>query len=794
MPLRGRDADIDALGRLVLSHPGRIVTVTGAGGIGKTCLAVAAATAIAGRFKDGAAFAPLSGLRDPAMMVDEVARCLGIALIRDTEPLNRLCEALRHRDMVLVLDNFEQIIEAASAVATLADSCPNLRVLVTSRRGLHVPGEWQYVVAGLEPEAAAQLFADRAQAVKPDFAMDASTRRMVDAICARLQHLPLAIELAAARIPLLPPATLHSRIADAGGVHLLADHDQSAANRQRSVVAAVEWSHDLLSKPARTLLRRLGVFSAGFDLVDAEAVCVDADLQPAELFDALSELVDMHLVDPAPPADPPRFALSYPVRSYAAEQLAQAAETEPFQQAHAEHYLQEMRAAAKGLEGPEEHRWTERIDRDIAELRIALGWLRSAGRVDDALLGASALGPYWLNRGLNSEGRRHLEPVRGAALDATEARAAGWRIRLAVDGVDAVARADTLDHAIDELEAVQAAMDCCGELTDWLRACEHLSYGLRLRGRVDEAQRVCAAALARCSDTEIWWRAEFLHRDALLAIQSGDPTFGDDEVLAVVDAAQRSGNQRIQARALQIYALVSERFSGPQARRDALMEVRSISERIGDRRGLSTTLALLAVASGECGDDRAEVRLFGETIALARDIGYWTAAALALMGIAEAAARHGHHRAAMRLHSVVQRHQELLRGQAMPGHVDAYAATIARTEAALGVTAADESLARGAALSDTDALNEALRLAQTIVAPEPPKPPPSRATPQQLTAREREVLAQIATGRTNEEIGRALHLSPKTVMHHCGHIYQKLGVRGRAEAVAHAVTHGLLDL
>lgn len=794
--LRGREHDIAELARLVATDPGRLVTVTGAGGCGKTTLAIAAAGAVEPGLRDGAAFVPLAGLHDPTMVGAEIARCLGIAVAPDTDPVQRLCSVLRHREMVLVLDNFEHIAEGAQCTAAIVDSCPQVRILVTSRRPLRVRGERLYPVSGLEPAAAAQLFVDRSLAVKPNFDMTAVTLSVVQQICARLQHLPLAIELAAARIRMLPPQALYRRLLDNDGIGILNGSAAATDRRQRGMLETIEWSHDLLPKSARILLRRLGAFSATFDLPSVEVICTDQDLRSAELFDALSELVDLNLVDPVTmAADTPRFALPYPVSGFASSQLAQSGEEERLRQAHAEYYLAEMLDAEDGLQSAEERRWAERIDQDITELRAALEWLRAAGRCADALAAASALGPYWLNRGLYAEGRRNLQCFHGESLSVVEAHAVGWSTRLALDGVGAIPRADRIDAAIDELETVKSCVAHHARLPVWLRACEHLSYALRLRGSVDRALDICTTALERCSDTEKWWRAEFLHRSALITAQTGDVGGAAALAMSAIDAAQTSGNDRIRARALQHYALSSGHFADPRSLHEALVEVRTLSQRVGDTRGLVTTLGLLGVATGECGDTNEEARLFGEATALARNIGYWTAACLSMVGIAELALRRGHRQAAVRLHGALRRHWDLLAAQLYPEHAQQYLAAMAEARDAFGAAAYERLLAQGAALSDTDAVEEALQVVELMQAPEPAKPPgrPERDERGPLSARELEVLALIAAGHTNNEIARVLYLSPKTVMHHCGHIYRKLGVRGRAEAVAYASAHGLFE-
>lgn len=791
--IRGRDHDIDRVAQLIKTDRGRLVTLTGAGGSGKTTLAIAVAQRLQATFRDGVGYVSLASLTDPALIIEEISRHLGIAVAAGTDPVTRLASVLGSRELLLIVDNVEQLVAGAERIATLADRCAALRLLVTSRRALRVPGERVYPVAGLDPDAAVTLFFDRAKAVNPGLNSSIPNVRAVQSICARLRRLPLAIELAAARTHVLTPTTLNSRLAEADGLQLL-DGARTATDRHRSLTATIQWSQDLLTPPARRLLRRLSVFLSPFDLSTAEAVCAADDLTTDQILEALSELMDFHLIDPArEPTEPPTFTMPYPVRRFAAEQLSSCGEHVRFRQRHAEHHLAVMLDAADGLEGANEREWMERVDNGIAELRAALMWLRSAGRKQEALAGAAALGPYWLYRGLFADGHRLLEVSRDGTLGRAEAVALGWAIRLEIDGGSSAPDTARLDAAIADLKQITAMLSAEGSRREWLRANEHLSYALRVRGAVTQARTLCKDVLDTCDENELCWRAEFLHRAALLDIQAGDLPAAAANAAAVIDAAQRCGHARIRARGLQTYALVSGRFDDTAALTEVLTEVSTLSRQAGDIRGLATTLPLLGAAAADAGDHATSVRLFGEAIALGRDLGYWVPVALGMFGVALLAVEQGRLRDAARLHGVLTRHIDLLTEQLLPQHIADYRKAMAATETAMGADAFHQYVTRGVAMGDAEGIQHAMAVAAAMTTPRPAAPPtpPPRRLPQ-LTDREIEVLALIAQGHTNQEIAQHLGLSPKTVMHHSGHIYRKLGVRGRAEAAVYAASVGLV--
>ena len=453
--LIGRDEELVALCGALLAADQGLLTMTGTGGCGKTRLALEVAATLREQFADGVWYVELAGIGDPALVPTAVATALGLREAPGRPVIETVRQSLRERALLLVLDNCEHLVDAcARLVDDLLSGCPGLRVLATSREPLRMTGELVWRVPGLAaPDldsprtdpvelsrfAAVRLFAERARAARPDFAMGPRNARAVGNICGRLGGLPLALELAAARVRVLSAEEIATNLDDS--FRLLTGGSRTAPARQQTLRAALDWSHDLLSVEERALFRRLAVFAGGFDLASAEAVGAEGAIARTDVLDQLTRLVDKSLVLGDQADGLVRHRLLEPVRQYARERLNDSGDAPATAARHAAHFLALAEDAEPKLMNPDRHRWVARLETEHQNLRAALSWLLSVGEVEAGVRLATALVPFWSNRGHLSEGRRWLErglTIGGSNLPAARrAKALSGAAMLAMLQIDA---------------------------------------------------------------------------------------------------------------------------------------------------------------------------------------------------------------------------------------------------------------------------------------------------------------------------------------------------------------------
>lgn len=741
----GRRHELAEVRRLFTVSP--LVTLAGMGGVGKTRLALRAASSMSRSFLGGIAYVELGKLHDSALILPTLAEGLGIHERSSSLSLETLVDWLRDRGTLLVLDNCEHLLtDAARLVDALVRGCPELRVLATSREPLGIHGESTLRVppltvpdptllgvsaSMLSQYEAVHLFTDRASAASPDFELTEHNCAEVARICHQLDGVPLALELAAARLRTLSPRQLADRLADR--YQLLTGGSRVAPERHQTLRLCVDWSHDQCSTREQTLWSRLAVFVGDFDLDAVEATCAFGALQEHEILDLLSSLVDKSIVSRKGVAAGVRFGLLETLREYGKERLIESGEYAEMRRRHRDWYEQMVQQLKAELIGPDQLRWASWLDHELPNVRAALDYsLSEEGESGSAPRIVSALNLYWISRGLLSEGRYWLRRTTKANIPPNQEQIeslysavalAGLQGDLASAGADA-ARCQDMAHALDTPESNAYAANAAGALSlfsgDLIAAVAKLERAIELQRRTDGLTGQIEMLIA--------------HATACALLGDGArATASHQQVLAITQAR---GEAWYQAYSLWAYGLAMWRDGELEAAKNVLVQSLRLRRKMSDVLGSVWCLEALAfVASTEERWEHAAT-LMGASAALSQDAGTPTGTFVDLGSV----------------YSECQQ-------QARKG---------------LGDHGFDKAFAHGSKLDYEAAVEFAVG--------EQAKSPKAASQPAPvLTPRQREVAKLVAQGLTDRAIAKALVISERTAEGHVENILVKLGFTSRTQ-------------
>jgi predicted ATPase/DNA-binding CsgD family transcriptional regulator len=794
----GREGELAAVRALVGGS--RLITLTGAGGAGKTRLGLQVAAGLLDSTGDGVWFADLAPLRDPDLVAVTVADVLGVRQEPGRPVLETLVDAIGQGQLLVVLDNCEHVIGACAKLAdALLRGCPNLALLATSREPLGISGEQMHRVpsmrtpadgddaAAIRASEAVQLFEDRAATQGVPLAWDEPAAVVAGRICRRLDGIPLAIELAAARLRVMPADELDARLDERFAI--LTGGSRAAAPRQQTLRAMVDWSWELLTGAERAVLARLSTFAGGFGLAAAEAIAAGPDVLAAEVVGHLGALVDKSLVQfDRMSAGPGRYRLLETVRQYAAAQLdALGPAAGTARVAHRDYYLTLAEAAAPQLVGPDQAAWLDRLDAELGNLRAAIAFSQTQPDPEPGLQLAAWLRVYWMVRGHAAEGADALRTLLDlpTAQEATLARAralataahllqqtGGYAI--AGDYCEealVIARAAGDDYLVADLLHVRA----------WLlvrqgqpgAALPLIEQGLDLARRLGQPQLTARLLSARAFATNV----------------EGDPAGAARDNAEALRLSRQAGD-RLQAGTLLCNLSDYELWTGDiDAARRHLAESLDIARELDARNSAVIGTFNLGLAEYLAGSPVAAEALFTESLDLARRMGMKRHTAYALIGVALAGPGRADPAWSARLHGAADQALADLGHTLQPLEARLAGLDRQRLRAAMGAEAFEAEYAAGRTLDLAQVVAELGR--GDAEAGQAPVAASDEAVTV-LTGRELDVLKLVAQGLSNAEIARRLVLSEHTVHRHLANILRKLGLSSRAAAAAWGVRTGLV--
>jgi non-specific serine/threonine protein kinase len=801
-PLVGRQREVDSALH-VLREGSRLVTLTGPAGVGKTRMSIALATATAELYPDGVRFISLAPIVDPELMIGLVAAALNVTDRSATNLVSAIASAVGGKRLLLVLDNFEHVPEAAQVIPDLLAACAGLAIVATSRTPLHLSAEHllpiptlsvpdpqhAHAVADLYGYEAIQLFISRASAACGEFALTTANASSVIDICNKLNGLPLAIELATARLRILPPNALVERLQP--GLPLLSSSARDVPARMRSMRDAVAWSFDLLSPTDQTLFRRLGVFAGGFSIEAVERVCMDGIVE-IDALGGLSALLDHSLLRRSEHADlAPRFDMLHVVREFALEQLCAAGEDDAIRRAHAA-YFRDLAHQAGEARGAEQERLHALVAADMHNIRAVLAWaLRSdsgAEDLDGALELCGALWFYWIHYTTSaSEARLWLTRALDLAPDSQSLARARALLGLGAiewrQGDYAPARAH-----LDLSTAIFAQLDDVKGLGDALHLAGHVLFEAH---EYDGAQLCFERSLAahtRAGDPV--GGVPLIGDIGMLAYHQGDYPTARRQFEACLRSCRQHGVRDHAADSLNRLGDLARLEGDLDSAKRLYTESLALWRSLQGSPGIASGLHKLGQTARRRGDVAEARRLLLESLSLQRDIGNKQGVIECVLAFGGLALESADAAAGAELLGAAEAALEELGAPLAPADYAEFQHDRARATGNSGAGAWAAAYARGRRQS----IASAVLLAESLAAHPAIEADSAQFRAEHaeggLSPREMEVAALLAKGLSNRQVATALTISEKTAANHLEHIMTKLDLRSRAQVAVWAVKHG----